>query len=288
MPTVEDLLAEAHDTDDDDVALAKYFAALKLDSNDSRVHYNIGLIHKYRGQWRDSFKFNKRAFELNSSDEASRWNLAIAATALRDWKTARDVWKLCGMTLQGEEGPIADDFGTTPIRLDPDGEAEVVWAQRVCPVRARILNLPFPESGVAYGDIVLHDGAPVGSRLDANGNEKSVFNMLEMFEPGEYSTYVVNAEADSKKLVMELETLCEERGMSFEDWHANVNPMCRACSEGRPHENHDHEIRAKVWDPKRLIGIGARNPDEVGAVLEAWNGEVTDWGVELERPPRAT
>ena len=46
MPTVEDLLAEAHDTDDDDIALAKYFAALELDFNDSRIHYNIGLIQQ--------------------------------------------------------------------------------------------------------------------------------------------------------------------------------------------------------------------------------------------------
>jgi len=285
MPTVEELLKAAHHTDDDDVALAKYVAALELDSNDSRIHYNIGLIHKYRGQWRDSFKYNKRAFELDPSDEASRWNLAIAATALRDWKTARDVWKLCGMTLQGEEGPIADNFGTTPIRLDPDGKGEVVWAQRLCPVRARILNLPFPESGVAYGDVVLHEGAPVGSRLDSAGKEKSVFNMLEMFEPGNYSTYVVNAQADSKVLVQALEALCEERGMAFEDWHASVNPICRACSEGRPHERHEHEIRAKEWNPERLIGIGARRPEEVEAVLEAWNGEVRGWGVELERPP---
>jgi len=288
MPTVDELLRQANSTDNDDVALARYLAALELDTNDSRIHYNIGLIHKYRGQWRDSFKYNKRAFELKPSDDASRWNLAIAATALRDWKTARDIWKLCGMTLEGEEGPIADDFGTTPIRLNPDGGAEVVWAQRLCPVRARILNLPFPESGVAYGDVVLHDGAPVGSRLDSNGKEKSVFNMLEMFEPGDYSTYVVNAEAQSRQLVTDLETLCEARRMAFEDWHASVNPMCRACSEGRPHENHDHEIRAKVWNPSRIIGIGAQRPEDVEAVLGAWAGEVTDWRAALERPPRAT
>lgn len=283
MPTVDQLLKEAHNTDDDDVALAKYLAALELDVNDSRIHYNIGLIHKYRGQWRDSFKYNKRAFELYPDDDASRWNLAIAATALRDWKTARDVWKLCGMTIEGEEGPITDNFGTTPIRLNPDGEAEVVWAQRICPVRARIMSLPFPESGVAHGDVVLHDGAPVGSRLDSNGNEKAVFNMLEMFEPGGYSTYVVNAEADSKEMVDELESLCEERRMVFEDWHASVNPMCRACSEGRPHERHDHEIRARVWNPRRLIGIGARRTKDVEVVLEAWDGVVIDWSVELER-----
>jgi len=192
------------------------------------------------------------------------------------------------MKIEGEAGPIEDNFGTTPIRLNPDGDAEVVWAQRICPVRARILSLPFPESGVAHGDVVLHDGAPVGSRLDSSGKEKSVFNMLEMFEPGNYSTYVVNAEADSRALVNELETLCEERRMVFEDWHASVNVLCRACSEGRPHEKHDHEIRAKEWNPKRLFGIGAQWPGDVEAVLEAWDGEVTDWSVKLERQALAS
>jgi len=66
MPTVDELLDEAQNTDDDDLALSKYLAALELDFNDSRIHYNIGLIHKYRGQWRDSFRYNKRALELDS------------------------------------------------------------------------------------------------------------------------------------------------------------------------------------------------------------------------------
>ncbi len=143
MPTVDQLLKEAHSTDDDDVALAKYLAALELDVNDSRIHYNIGLIHKYRGQWRDSFKYNKRAFELDPEDDASRWNLAIAATALRDWKTARDVWKLCGMKTRGRGGA---DRGQFRHHADP---AESGWRSRS---RLGAADLPgtraHPESAV--------------------------------------------------------------------------------------------------------------------------------------------
>ena len=283
MPTVDELLDEAQNTDDEDLALSKYLAALELDFNDSRIHYNIGLIHKYRGQWRDSFRYNKRALELDEDHEATRWNLGIAATALRDWKTARDMWTRCGITIEGKEGPIEGNYSSTPVRIDPDGEAEVVWARRICPVRARIQNIPFPESGVAHGDVVLHDGAPVGHRLDQNGREKPVFNMLEMFETGEYSTYVVNALAANEQVITQLEKLCEARELAVEDWHADVNVICRACSEGRPHETHDHESAKKEWNPERLIAIAAKNEDVVGDVLEAWDGEVTDWGIALER-----
>jgi hypothetical protein len=267
------------------VALAKYFAALELEFNNPNALYNIGLIYKYRGAWRDSFKYNKRAVEIRG-DESELWNLGIAATALRDWQTARDVWKRCGMELDAGEGLIMDNLGMTPIRLDPNDRAEVVWGRRLCPVRARVLNLPFPESGVGYGDIVLHDGAPVGTRFDSDGREKSVFNMLEMFEPSDYSTYVVDALADSQEMVQLLADLCDARRMAFEDWHSHVNIICKACSEGRAHEaheKHDHKKHDVTWKRERTIGIGARSEGDIEAVLEAWDGEVTDWGVTLER-----
>ena len=281
MPTASDLIEEGNAAEDNDVALAKYFAALELEFNNPTAHYNIGLIYKYRGEWRDSFKYNKRAVDLRG-DESELWNLGIAATALRDWRTARDAWKRCGMKLEGEEGPIADNLGMTPVRLDPDGDGEVVWARRLCPVRARVLSLPLPESGVAYGDIVLHDGAPVGTRLDIDGKEKSVFNMLEMFEPSDYSTYTIDAVADSPEAVEALEKICDARRLAFEDWHANVNVICRACSEGRAHEKHDHKANAP-WKRERTIGIGARSQGDVVAVLDTWAGEVTDWSRALQR-----
>jgi hypothetical protein len=282
----EDLIDEASallDAGDDDGALKKYFAALEIDLTDSRVHYNIGLIYKYRNAWKESFKYNKRAVELAPDDEAANWNFAIAATALRDWKTARAVWQGLGMPIAPGDTPIDENFGGTPVRLNPDGDAEVVWARRICPVRTRIESIPFTGSGVAYGDIVLNDGAPVGRRRDANGKEKPVFNMLELFEMGPYSTYVVEAIVQDEAGVSRLEELCDSRELPIEDWASSVTPMCKACSEGRPHEQHDHAGPPKPWERERLIAIAARDGNEVEAVLKDWGGEVKDWGVALER-----
>jgi hypothetical protein len=283
--SIETLLKEASDLLDageDEAALALYRRVLEIDFNNSAAHYDIGLIHKYRGEWRESFRFNKRAAELDPGNEAAQWNLGIAATALRDWKTARDVWRGRGMPIEAGDTPIERRFGSTPIRLNPDAAAEVVWASRICPVRAVIESIPFPESGVAYRDVVLHDGAPVGSRLDANGVEKSVFNMLEMFDPGPYGTYVVAALVDVAQ-VAALERLCTVRGLAFEDWTASVQVLCKACSEGRPHDQHDHAPEPTAWQRERRLAIAACDGRDVEAVLEEWDGAVSDWELALER-----
>jgi hypothetical protein len=169
------------------------------------------------------------------------------------------------------------------VRLNPDGEAEVVWARRICPVRARIESIPFSNSGIAFGDIVLHDGAPVGHRRDQNGKERPVFNMLELFEPGPYSTYVIEAIVDDEAALTRLERLCDARKLAVEDWAASVATLCKACSEGRPHEAHDHGGTPATWERERLVAIAASDGNDVEAVLEEWGGEVKDWGVALER-----
>src|SRR5579862_2444045 len=102
----------------------------------------------------EAAQFNERALTCEPAGEEAYWNLGIAATAL-------------GMGL-----------GLVPIRLDPDGNGEVVWCDRLDPARALIRNVPTLESGFREGDIVLHDGEPKGKR-ELNGKFVSVFNALE-------------------------------------------------------------------------------------------------------------
>jgi tetratricopeptide (TPR) repeat protein len=281
--TVFDEALALSEAGDRDGALAKYLEALELDFNNPAVHYNIGLNYKYRGAWKDSFKHNRRASELRLGDQATEWNLAIAATALRDWKIARSVWRGLGMKIEGEDGPIHDNFGQASVRLNPDGEAEVVWVARLCPVRARISNIPFPESGFAYGDVVLHDGAPTGYRLDGQGRERPVFNALEMFEPGAFTTYLVDLVAESAERVRAFEKLCDARDLAVEDRRSSIQIVCKACSEGRAHDSHGHEPVAAPWKPERQIAVAARDGKDVEAVIEEWGGTVTDWGYALKR-----
>lgn len=261
-------------------AIAVYLQAIACDPEKAESYYNLGLIYKYRGDWQQSFKFNQQANALNPTDEATRWNLAIAATALRNWPVARRVWKEIGIELDGGEGPIEMDFGMTPVRLNPDEDAEVVWAKRIDPARARIDSIPFPQSRFHHGDVVLNDGAPVGYRL-SNESEYPVFNVLELFEPSVYTTCVatVTVESDS-----DLEVLAEDFSATqshFEDWTQNTRVLCKACSEGRPHEQHDHELDTG-WSCERRLGIAIYPGDDIRQILNQWQLSSTGGVVSVE------
>lgn len=262
-------------------AIAAYLQAIACDPGKAESHYNLGLIYKYRGDWPQSFTFNQKANALSPDDEATRWNLAIAATALRNWPVARRVWKEIGIRLDEGEGPIEMDFGMTPVRLNPEEEGEVVWAKRIDPARARIDSIPFPQSGFHYGDVVLNDGAPVGYRL-RNEREYPVFNVLEMFEPSVYTTCVATVTIVSDG---DLEALAEAFAATrshFEDWTQNTRMLCRACSEGRPHEQHDHEPDAG-WSSERHLGVAVFPGDDIQKILSQWRQSSAgrDFSVEM-------
>ncbi len=271
----------------DELALQDYEEALRLDPDASNALYNIGLVYKYRNDWVKSFDYNQRAYALRPDDEASRWNLAIAATALRDWATARKAWADNGIRLEGVDGPIDMDFGPTPVRLNPDGDGEVVWATRIDPVRAVLRNIPYPDSGFRCGDIVLHDGAGVGKR-ESGGREYSVFNVLELFEASRLSTFCLEVKEATEQQMAALEAAFEAASMPFEDWTANVRPLCKACSEGTPHEHADGDDAAPVWNPTRLAGVAAPSYEEIEAILDRVPGiDQMEIEISLELEPPA-
>ena len=84
-----DQAIDASDRGDTDSAIRIYDQILLAKEDWSKPHYNLGLIYKYQCEWDKSYNHNMRAVELNPKDEASNWNLGIAATMLEDWKVAR-------------------------------------------------------------------------------------------------------------------------------------------------------------------------------------------------------
>lgn len=236
------------------------------------VAYNLGLEAKYAGRWRESFEQNKLAAKLNANDEATWWNLAIAATALHEWDEARRAWSKVGITSQEESGEVTTASGWACVRLDPDGLAEVVWGKRIDPARIVVKNIPLPETDRLYGDIILNDGAQEGTRL-SNGEEFPVFNELMVWKRSAYSTYRVEVVAVSDEARESLERLCEEQGIEFEDW-STVRTLCAACSRGNP-EEHSCSTSESAKGPSRF-GFAAKSRTDLAAVLAAWRETEAD------------
>jgi tetratricopeptide (TPR) repeat protein len=253
-------------------AAAFYEKAMAREPGWFAPHLNLGIALKHAKQWTRSLTASLRAYELDP-DEASEgalWNAGIAATAIGDWAAARRAWTKVGINLPMGEGPIDMNIGTTPIRIARDTTPEVVWCHRIDPARARIESIPLPESGRRYHDLLLHDGEPVGSRR-LGAETVSVFNELEVLEPSPFRTYTTNVIAPSAKGLAKLvEAFKDEPAAAIEDWTANITMICKACSEGLPHE-HAEQREEPPWQPRRTIAIATTNSRAL-EILFAWVG----------------
>lgn len=261
-------------------ALKEYQRAQRLAPEWSAPEYNLGLHYKYTGDWQRSLQHNLNARQLAPGDVDVCWNLGIAATALRKWDVARGAWRDAGIPVPEGDGPVEYACGTTPIRLNPDADAEVVWAERIDPARAILRSIPLPESGFHFGDLVLHDGAAVGRRM-LNGRDVPVFNCLELLEPSQFATWILVLEIVDEAGTASIERLIElanERDLSAENWTTSIQAICKACSEGLPHTEHDETS----LDPKRphRIGIAAPNVEEANRLIDDWKLQAT--GVTIQ------
>jgi hypothetical protein len=169
-------------------------------------------------------------------------------------------------------------MGQVPIRLNPpprhrgqrpvlvDGhehDTEVAWAERLSPAHAAVTVVPLPGSGHRYGDVVLHDGEPTGSR-EVDGRSVPVFDELERLVSGPHPTTTVTVSAPTAAEAAALLDALAAAGLPAEDWTASVRGVCRSCDEG----THDHPADTG-WQPERTFGL-ASDPAQAATVLEAW------------------
>jgi hypothetical protein len=260
---------------------------LAIDATTRWALFDAGLFAKRRRDWPEALRLNDAALAVHTDPEGdpAAWNLGIAATAMGAWEHARRAWATYGIELPGGSGRIDGFFGTAPIRLNPeprhlgdceleiDGarhDIEVVWARRLCPARAQIISVPFPESGHRFGDVVLHDGEPVGTRV-IEGERRAVFNELALLERSASSTWLCTVDSCDEPDREALHQLFSDAGLAAEDWTANVQVLCRACSEGDPDpEQHDHRPAA-MDDPTSPRRFGLAGPEhDILDLLASW------------------
>lgn len=156
------------------------------------------------------------------------------------------------------------NLGYTPIRLQPEGRAEVVWTTRLDPARARIENVPYPSSGRRYGDVILHDGSPNGERL-LGGQPVPVFDELGLLLSSPYSTFHARVSAALKDRMQDLTDVAAQSGVVAQNWTSGTRMLPRAESEGFPSAYQETALTGEAE-----IGIAARTEGEAWAFLQIW------------------
>lgn len=266
---LHDLAYDAMDRGELEEASRHFDALLQRHPDDRYYHYMRGLAHKYMLDWPTSLRHNLSAIEsAEEFGESEHWNAAIAATALGDWDRARALWTACGIRIPDGSGPIVDNFGVAVVRLNPWHSGETVWMRRIDPVRARLLNVPLPESGHRFGDIVLHDGAQTGTRWDGE-RKVSVFNALERLESSDFATHVVFVTCDRSEDLLALREATAPGIGYVEDWTDSVRHYCLRCSYDASHR-HAEPVANDDWVSERNLGIAAQSRKSVEKLLRDW------------------
>jgi hypothetical protein len=193
--------------------------------------YDAALGQKFLRNWSEAHRLGiaAAAHTPRGRQNPAFWNLGIAATIQRDWATARDAWEGFGVAMPPGDGPIEGNFGRACVRLNSASGAEVVWVERLCPTRARVVNVPFDTSR-RYGEIVVHDGEPKGDRVVGDRTYR-VFDELLLFEPSDLPTLAVTVTVADPADLDALADLFGASSFGFEPV-GNGQVLCRCCSEG--------------------------------------------------------
>ncbi|AYN41587.1 tetratricopeptide repeat protein [Streptomyces dangxiongensis] len=226
--------------------------------------YDAALGHKVMRNWAKAYELGREAAARAPRGEGdpAYWNLGIAATIQRDWVTARQAWEGFGITLPAGDGAIEARLGPACVRLDTGGEREVVWIDRLCPTRGRVMNVPV-TAGRRYGEVVVHDGEPTGRRV-VDGREYPVFDELLLFEPSGLPTLTVTVHAAEAADIEALVDLFGRQDYGAEP-ASSFETLCSCCSAGTLEQRRDTHAGTQ------RVSLAAP-PQEARRLLAEWAG----------------
>lgn len=250
----------------EDEALDAYRRAVAL--NDSPWwRFNIGLVSKTRGRFAEGLEIFRRIHAEVGDEESVLWNVGICATGCGDGETARDAWQRLGLEVTlGDDGlPRMDGLGHIKVRLSSalgghgdldDVEFEHVWAQRLSPCHARVLNPTIGSVGADYGDLVLIDGQSIGE-VEVKGVRYLRFAALSRLRRGAARTYAFSALASEPAAIDRVNERLGDN-VSLYAFDQRVVTLCAECARRggdmtAAYEGHRHTHEELAKDPTHVI-----------------------------------
>lgn len=240
------------------------------------LHVMLGCIAKYRRDWIASRHHSLRALSLHDNPADAKdahWNAAIAAIALGERDAARPHWAACGIEVTTGDGGMERAFGVAALRLDAWGRGEIVFARRIDPLRACIIDVPLPESGYRHGDMVLHDAPPTGERR-FHQSRVPVFNVLQRLQVSAFPTFAVSVRCAGRDALAELFDLRVPGIGAIEDWSNRVADHRPHGSDGATDERdasaHTAIDRPHASQSRHRLGVAAQGRASVQRLLDRW------------------
>jgi hypothetical protein len=217
----------------------------------------LGAIYKQRQEWKPALYYNKKAIALAVDNQEAWWNVGIAATALNKRRLAKSIWAKFGQP--GRMNQLVS------VKLTYTKQFEILGARQMDPARAQILNIPHPDSGRRYRDVVLIDNTIIG--YHSSGFQRlPIYNELGIYKASTFSTFSCILHQADDKSISSLRQLCTNAGLGFELWSNASRAYTVKSSEYIP-EYHTFPV---AGESELLVGLAAKREYQVLDVLESW------------------
>ena len=219
----------------------------------------LGEIYKYRQEWKPALYYNKKAVSLDAGNQSAWWNVAIAATAMKKGRLARNVWAKFGLS--------TDEPSLSPVsvRLYSQGQFEILWVSRLGPARGFVRNIPHPHSGRRYGDIVLIDNLVQGYHT-SDAYRLPVYEELGLLKISHYRTFSCVLQSANSKDIKTLQQLCGDENLGFEVWSSASRAFASPYFGDTP-EYYFHNFEP---DSELLVAVAAPHREAAQEVLDSW------------------
>lgn len=242
-------------------AIKLYKHLIRLNAARIEPYQRLGLLYQQRREWKPAFHYHKKAVALEPSSRELWWRLGIAATGLNKLKLAGSVWSKFGQT--------AMSASPEGLQLSYDGGFEILWMKALDPARAQIQSIPHPASGYRYREIVLYHRVPVGYHV-VSRRRVPVYEELGSWKKSPFQTFSCLLHTEEPAAVQQLEELCRQAGLGFEQWSNATRSLVLNHPRAFPEFYGRDVLPANPTAPHCLVAIAGLHQAEVQHILNNW------------------
>ncbi|MEL7119841.1 MAG: hypothetical protein AAFO07_10380 [Bacteroidota bacterium] len=220
----------------------------------------LGHLYKDRQDWKAALHYIKKSVSLNPGNSQAWWDLGIAATALKRWRIAKNVWTKFGM-----HHPISPLRKV--IRLRHNKGEELVEVLILDPARAQIKSIPFPGSTYRYNDIVLYDRTITGHYITET-ERLPIHDAIGVFKSSVYQSASCLLLSVDKNDLSTLEELCKYNEVGIDIWsNAQLNT---SNYQQKDKNEYYHLNKLDAQSSNLCLAIAAKRPQHIIDLLENW------------------
>jgi len=226
----------------------------------------LSEIYTVRQEWKPAMHYSQVVLSMDETHQPAWLSVALAATALKQWKKARNAWNELDYELKENTKPIQLDMGRIVLKIQTEEQVEIVEAERIGPARAIIRSIPQPKSTFQFGMTVLLHPETKETFIDKKRRKHKVYKALEIWKVAAYKTYTAFLHTTDKSDLDILYSLCENADIGFDNWSS----LSRMMLVSGLKEYGNHPTPMTSGEAPIMVAFAAYDEVDIHKVLKDW------------------